>query len=332
MKDATGFPTLLETFFTRRLIAQRKASPHTIASYRDTFRLLLQYAEKRLAKAPSKLTIEDLNAPFMGAFLDDLESTRTNGARSRNLRLTAIRSFFRFAALEAPQHSGLIQRVLAIPNKRQPRPLVGFLTRPEIDALLAAPDRDSWLGRRDHALLLTAVQTGLRVTEVTSIRQQDVNLAVGAHVRCEGKGRKERCTPLTKSTVIVLTAWIREQGADGSQILFPSVRGGQLSADSVQYLVAKYAALAERTCPSLADKRVSPHVLRHTTAMELMQAGVDRTLIALWLGHESVETTQIYLDANLAIKEEALSKTAPINAKAGRYKPSDDLLAFLKGL
>jgi integrase/recombinase XerD len=332
MKDATGFPTLLETFFTRRLIAQRKASPHTIASYRDTFRLLLQYAEKRLAKPPSRLTIEDLNAPFLGAFLDDLESTRTNGARSRNLRLTAIRSFFRFAALEAPQHSGLIQRVLAIPNKRQPRPLVGFLTRPEIDALLAAPDRDSWLGRRDHALLLTAVQTGLRVTEVTSIRQQDVNLAIGAHVRCEGKGRKERCTPLTKSTVIVLTAWIREQGADGTQILFPSVHGGQLSADSVQYLVAKYAALAERTCPSLADKRVSPHVLRHTTAMELLQAGVDRTLIALWLGHESVETTQIYLDANLAIKEEALSKTAPINAKARRYKPSDDLLAFLKGL
>lgn len=332
MKDAAGFPTLLETFFTRRLIAQRKASPHTIASYRDTFRLLLQYAEKQLAKAPSRLTIEDLNAPFLGAFLDDLESARTNGARSRNLRLTAIRSFFRFAALETPQHSGLIQRVLAIPNKRQPRPLVGFLTRPEINALLAAPDRDSWLGRRDHALLLTAVQTGLRVTEVTSIRQQDVNLATGAHVRCEGKGRKERCTPLTKSTVTVLRAWIREQGADGTQILFPSVRGGPLSADSVQYLVAKYAALAERTCPSLGDKRVSPHVLRHTTAMELLQAGVDRTLIALWLGHESVETTQIYLDANLAIKEEALSKTTPINAKAGRYKPSDDLLAFLKGL
>ena len=214
MKDAAGFPTLLETFFTRRLIAQRKASPHTIASYRDTFRLLLQFAEKRLAKAPSGLTMEDLNAPFLGAFLDHLESTRANGARSRNLRLTAIRSFFRFAALETPQHSGLIQRVLVIPNKRQPRPLVGFLTRPEIDALLAAPDRNTWLGRRDHALLLTAVQTGLRLTEITSIRQQDVSLATGAHVRCEGKGRKERCTPLTKSTVTVLTAWIREQGAD----------------------------------------------------------------------------------------------------------------------
>jgi integrase/recombinase XerD len=332
MKDVTGFPTLLEMFFTRRLIAQRRASPHTIASYRDTFRLLLQFAEKRLAKAPSKLTIEDLNAPFLGEFLDHLESIRANGARSRNLRLVAIRSFFRYAALETPQHAGLIQRVLVIPNKRQPRPLVGFLTRPEIDALLAAPPRDTWLGRRDHTLLLTAIQTGLRLAEITSIRQQDVSLATGAHVRCEGKGRKERCTPLTKSTVAVLTAWVREQGADGARILFPSVRGGRLSGDAVQHLVRKYAVVAQKNCASLADKRVSPHVLRHTTAMELLQAGVDRTLIALWLGHESVETTQIYLDANLTIKEEALSKITPLHTKGGRYLPDDDLLAFLKGL
>ncbi len=333
MKDATSFPILLESFFTKRLIAQRRASPHTIGSYRDTFRLLLQFAEKRLARAPSRLTLEDLQAPFLGAFLDNLESARANGARSRNLRLTAIRSFFRYIALEAPQYAGLIQRVLAIPNKRQPRPLVGFLTRPEIDALLAAPDRDTWLGRRNHALLLTVIQTGLRVSEITSIRRQDVSLGKGAHIRCEGKGRKERCTPLAKSTVIVLTAWIREQGEDdGTRILFPTVRGGRLSADAVQHLVRKYAAVAQRTCPSLTDKRVSPHVLRHTTAMELLQSGVDRTLIALWLGHESVETTQIYLDANLAIKEEILAKTTPINAKAGRYRPDDDLLAFLKGL
>lgn len=332
MKDTAGFPALLEMFFTKRLIAQRKASPHTIASYRDTFRLLLQFAEKRLAKAPSTLTIEDLNAPFLGAFLADLESTRANGARSRNLRLTAVRSFFRYAAMETPQHAGLIQRVLAIPNKRQPRPLVGFLTRPEIDALLAAPDRATWLGRRDHTLLLTTVQTGLRLTEITSIRQKDVSLGTGAHVRCVGKGRKERCTPLSKSTVTVLTAWVREQGADDQQILFPSMRGSRLSSDAVQHLVAKYAKVAQRSCQSLVDKRLSPHVLRHTTAMELMQAGVDRTLIALWLGHESVETTQVYLDANLTIKEEALSKVAPINTKAGRYRPNDDLLAFLKGL
>jgi integrase/recombinase XerD len=332
MKDAPGFPTLLEMFFTRRLIAQRKASPHTVASYRDTFRLLLRFAEKQLARAPSERAMEDLNAPFLGAFLDHLESTRTNAPRSRNLRLTAIRSFFRFAALETPQHSGMIQRVLVIPNKRQPRPLVGFLTRPEIHALLATPDRNTWLGRRDHALLLTALQTRLRLTEITSIRQQDISLATGAHVRCEGKGRKERCTPLTKATVTVLAAWIREQGSDGTRILFPSARGGRLSADSVQHLVTKHAATAQRICPSLAEKRVSPHVLRHTTAMELMQAGVDRTLIALWLGHESVETTQIYLDANLSIKEEILSKTTPISTTAGRYKPDDNLLAFLKGL
>jgi integrase/recombinase XerD len=332
MKDTPSFPALLESFFTKRLIAQRRASPHTIGSYRDTFRLLLQFAVKRLGKAPSALALEDLNAPFLGTFLDELESTRANGARSRNLRLTAIRSFFRYAALESPQHSGLIQRVLVIPNKRQPRPLVGFLTRSEIDALLLAPDRNTWLGRRDHALLLTAVQTGLRLAEITSIRQQDVCLGTGAHVRCEGKGRKERCTPLAKSTVAVLTAWIRDQGEDGTRILFPSARGGRLSADAVQHLVAKYAAVAQKTCPSLTDKRLSPHVLRHTTAMELLQAGADRTLIALWLGHESVETTQIYLDANLGMKEEILSKTTPINAKAGRYQPDDDLLAFLKNL
>jgi integrase/recombinase XerD len=332
MKDAVGFPNLLEMFFTKRLIAQRKASPHTIASYRDTFRLLLQFAEKRLAKPPSRLTIEDLNAPFLGSFLDDLESTRTNGARSRNLRLTAIRSFFRFAALEIPEHAGLIQRVLVIPNKRQPRPLVGFLTRAEINALLAAPNRDTWLGRRDHALLLTAIQTGLRLAEITSIRQQDVSLATGAHVRCEGKGRKERCTPLTKSTITVLKAWIKEQGEDRTQILFPSLQGNRLSSDAVQHLVSKYAAGAQHTCPSLADKRVSPHVLRHSTAMELLQGGVERTLIALWLGHESVETTQIYLEADLAMKEKVLSKLTPIDAKTGRYQPDDELLAFLKGL
>lgn len=332
MKDAISFPTLLQSFFTQRLVAERRASPHTIASYRDTFRLLLQFAEQRLAKAPSRLTLEDLQAPFLGVFLDNLESTRANGARSRNLRLTAIRSFFRYIALEAPQYAGLIQRVLAIPNKRHSRPLVGFLIRPEIDALVAAPDRDTWLGRRDHALLLTAIQTGLRLSEITSIRQQDISLGRGAHVRCEGKGRKERCTPWAKSTVIVLTAWLREQGEDGKKILFPTVRGGRLSADAVQHLLRKYVAVAQKTCPSLARKRVSPHVLRHTTAMELLQSGVDRTLIALWLGHESVETTQIYLDANLAIKEEILSKTTPINTQAGRYRPDDNLLAFLKGL
>ena len=332
MPKNAGFPALLEMFFTTRLIAQRKASPHTVASYRDTFRLLLRFVARRLAKPPSKLTMEDLNAPLIGEFLDELERTRTNGARSRNLRLTAIRSFFRFAALEDPQHAGLIQRVLAIPNKRHHRTVVDFLTRAEIDAVLAAPDLTTWLGRRDHTLLLTAIQTGLRLSEITSVRHRDVVLNTGAHVRCEGKGRKERCTPLAKPAVNALRSWVREQGEDGNRTLFPNRRGGQLSADAVQHLVTKYTAVAMKNCPSLTGKRVSPHVLRHTTAMELLQAGVDRTLIALWLGHESAETTQIYLDANLAIKEEILAKTAPIDAKPGRYRPDDDLLAFLKAL
>ena len=331
MKNA-GFPALLESFFTERLIAQRRVSPHTIASYRDTFRLLLQFSQQRLRKLPSQLTLADLNAPLLGKFLDDLEAGRANGARSRNLRLTAIRSFFRYAALEAPEHSGLIQRVLAIPNKRQPRPLVDFLTRPEFEAVLAVPNRNTWLGRRDHALLLTAVQTGLRLSEITGLRQSAVSLRSGAHIRCYGKGRKERCTPLAKSTVGVLTGWIKEQGRDDAKILFPSIRGGSLSSDSVQHLVAKYVTIACTTCPSLSKKRVSPHVLRHTSAMELLQAGVDRSLIALWLGHESVETTQIYLDADLAMKEKVLAKTTPIKARRARYRPDDELLSFLKGL
>ena len=332
MKESPDFSTLLQAFFTQRLIAQRKASPHTISAYRDTFRLLLRFAQKRLHKSPSQLALEDLNAPFLGMFLQDLENQRANGARSRNLRLTAIRSFFRYAALEIPQYSALIQRVLAIPHKRQSRPLVDFLTRPEIKALLGAPNRNTWLGRRDHGLLLTAVQTGLRLSEITSLRQSDIFLQSGAHVRCQGKGRKERCTPLAKPTVSVLAAWVKEQGKDSSKILFPSARGGPLSADSVQYLVTKYAATAREKCPSLLQKHVSPHVLRHSAAMEMLQAGVDRALIALWLGHESIETTQIYLDADLALKEKVLAKTTPIKSKRRFFRPDDELLSFLKSL
>lgn len=333
MPDAANFPALLQSFFTTRLIAQRKASPHTIASYRDTFRLLLQFAQKRLRKAPSRLGLEDLDASLVGAFLDDLETGRGNSTRSRNLRLTAVRSFFRYAALEAPPHASIIQRVLAIPNQRQPRALVDFLTRPEIDALLAAPNQETWLGRRDHAFLLTAVQTGLRLSEMTALRHEDISLGTGAHVHCHGKGRKERCTPLTKSTMSVLKAWIREQGREDSKTLFPSVRGGRLSAVGVQHMVTRHVAKAGESCPTLRKKRVSPHVLRHSAAMELLQAGVDRVVIALWLGHESVETTQLYLDADLALKEQVLAKTKPINSKQqGRYRPDDDLLTFLKGL
>jgi site-specific recombinase XerD len=331
MKTSTLLAPLLEGFFTKRLLAQRRASPHTVASYRDTFRLLLKFAEKHLRRAPSKLALEDLNAPFVASFLDDLENKRSNGARTRNLRLAAIHSFFHYAALEAPEHSALIQRVLAIPPKRHTRALIDFLGRPEIEALLSVPDQKTWVGRRDHAFLLTAVQTGLRLSELTGLKHNDVSLNVGAHVRCEGKGRKERCTPLTKSTVMVLRRWIDDY-PNGSKLLFPSIRGGRLSADAAQHLVAKHVTTARETCPSLAKKRVTPHVLRHTAAMELLQAGVDRALIAIWLGHESVETTQIYLDANLALKEEILAKTRPIESKPGRYKPGDRLLQFLTNL
>jgi integrase/recombinase XerD len=319
-------------FLRKRLIAQRKASQHTISAYAYTFRLLLKFAQKRLGIPPSKLTLADLNAPLLAEFLDDLEVNRTNGARSRNARLAAIRSFYHYAALEAPQHSGLIQRVLAIPYKRLSRRLVDYLTRPEIEALLGAADKKTWVGRRNHAILLTAVQTGLRLSELTGLRQQDVFFGVGAHVRCEGKGRKERCTPLAKPAVAVLSAWIEELGREPSKFLFPNARGDRLSADAVQHVVAKHVALARQKCPSLVNKRVSPHVLRHAAAMELLQAGVDRSLIAIWLGHESLETTQIYLDANLAMKEEILAKMRPVESKPGRYQPDDQLLSFLKAL
>jgi integrase/recombinase XerD len=332
MNTPADLAPLLQAFFTQRLRAQRHVSPHTLSSYRDTFRLLLKFAEKRLGCAPSNLTLEHLAAPLVAEFLDHLETTRANGARTRNLRLAAIRSFFRYAALEAPQHAGLIQRVLAIPCKRHARPLVDFLTRPEIEALLAVVNRHSWVGRRDHALLLTAVQTGLRLSELTGLRQQDVWLGAGPYVRCEGKGRKERCTPLAKPTATVLAAWIQYQGKDASRFLFPSTRGGRLSADAVQHLVAKHAAAAQKLCPSLTKKTVSPHVLRHAAAMELLQAGVDRSMIALWLGHESIETTQIYLDASLALKDELLAKTQPVNSSALRYRPGDRLLSFLESL
>jgi integrase/recombinase XerD len=332
MKDIHNLPVLLERFFTQRLMAQRRVSAHTIGSYRDTFRLLLLFAQRQLRKAPSALSLSDLQAPFIGAFLDDLESRRGNTARSRNLRLTAIRSFFRFAAYEEPAHAALIQRVLAIPNKRYEKKLVGFLTRPEITALLDAPDLSHWAGRRDRALLLLAVQTGLRVSELTALRREDLVLGTGAHVRCQGKGRKERCTPLTRPLARILTAWLAEPTPRATPLVFTSARGTRLSTDGVQYLLAKHLATARQCCPSLQKKTVSPHVLRHTAAMELLQAGVDRSIIALWLGHESVETTQIYLDANLAIKQEALEKTRPVQSRIGRFKADDQLLHFLATL
>ena len=324
-------PTM-QGFFTERLLTQRRASPNTVASYRDTFRLLLAFAQHRTGKPPSKLQLEDLDAVLIGAFLDHLERDRHNSVRTRNTRLAAIHSLFAYAALRHPEHAAVIQRVLAIPAKRTDRQLVSFLTSDEIDALLAAPDRGTWVGRRDHALLLVAVQTGLRVTELTSLTCADVELGTGAHLRCHGKGRKERITPLTKQACAVLRVWLAEHQGEPRDPLFPSRRRGPLSRDAVALLVAKHASVATPRCPSLGAKTVSPHVLRHTCAMSLLAVGVDISVIALWLGHEGIETTQIYLHADLAIKERALARTAPAGTKPGRYRAPDTLLAFLEAL
>jgi site-specific recombinase XerD len=326
------FPSLLEAFFTERLVEQKHASAHTLASYRDTFCLLLRYAEQRLHKAPSRLALADLDAPLIGAFLDYLQETRGTSARSRNVRLAAIHSFFRYAVLQAPDQGGLIERVLAIPSKRYERSPIAYLTPPEIEALLAAPDLSTWLGRRDRTLLLLALQTGLRVSELIGLRWQDVNLDTGAHVCCLGKGRKRRCTPLRKDAIAALRAWRREQPHEPSAPVFPGARGTPLSRDGIAYILAKYLARAREQCPSLIGKRVSPHVLRHSAAMALLLGGVDCAVIALWLGHESMETTQIYLHASLELKQQALDKTTPTNGSPGRYRPDDALLAFLKSL
>lgn len=328
----TALAPLLEAFFTERLQRQRQASANTIAAYRDAFRLLLGFAQKQLGKAPSDLLLADIDAPFVGAFLDHLEKERGNGARTRNARLAALRSFFRFAALREPAHAALIQRVLAISQKRFDRDLVTFLSRPEVDALLAAPDRKTWLGRRDHLLLLVAIRTGLRVSELTGLRVEDCVLQTGAHVRCLGKGRKERCTPLDRETAALLRAWIKDTDMASSDAVFPSRRGGRLSTDAVERLLAKHVAAAEHTCATLQPKNVTPHVLRHTTAVHLLEAGVDRAVISLWLGHEGVETTQIYLDADLAMKERTLARTAPSRVGRLRFRPKDSLLAFLDSL
>jgi site-specific recombinase XerD len=332
MNDTSDFPALLEAFFTDRLIRQRQASPHTIVSYRDTFRLLLEYAQQRLHKAPSDLRMLDLDTPLLGAFLDHLEQKRANTARSRNVRLAAIHSFFRYVALHAPECSSLAQRVLGMPSKRYIRRPIEFLTREEIEALLAAPASDHWAGRRDRAMLMLAVQTGLRASELIGLRCKDIVLGPGAHVCCIGKGRKSRITPLRKDTVVVLRNWLKERHGVPDDPVFPNARGTTLSHDGLQYLLEKHLTTARRSCPSLTHKHVTPHVLRHSLAMDLLQHGADRSVIALWLGHESIETTSMYLHADLKLKERALAKTTATGVRVRRYKPEDHVLAFLKNL
>jgi integrase/recombinase XerD len=323
---------LLQGFFSDRLIRQRQASPHTIAAYRDAIILLLGFVQQQTGRQPATLSIADLDAETVAAFLAYLETERGNTTSTRNARLAAVHSLFRYAALRDPDHAALIQRVLAIPPKRSDRAILGYLTREECDALIAAPDQTSKLGRRDHALLHLAIHTGLRLSELTGLTRGDVHLGTGPHVRCHGKGRKDRCTPLTRPTAKILASWLRESPGRDDDPLFPSSRGGRLSSDAVQRLVAKHAAAAVSTCPSLAGKAVTPHTLRHSTAMALLHAGVDLSVIALWLGHESTDVTQIYLHADMTIKENALARLPTPRSSRGRYRPTDKLLDYLNNL
>lgn len=324
-------PTL-QSFFTDRLATQRRASPRTVASYRDSLKLLIVFVHEQTGKKPCDLDWDDLDTEMICAFLDHLEADRGSSARTRNLRLTAIRSLFTYASLRHPEHAALIQRVLAVPAKRFDKPLVSFLTAPEIDALIDAPDRTRWEGRRDRALLLVAVQTGLRVSELTGLDCGDISLGAGANVRCNGKGRKYRAVPLTSATQAVLDVWITERAGRRDEPLFPTRTGRRLSVDAVQRLVRKHAATAAARCPSIRADRLHPHVLRHSCAMSLLQAGVDTTVIALWLGHADIRSTNVYLHADMTIKQRALELTTPASTPPGRYRPSDSLLAFLEDL
>ena len=328
----TALAPVLQAFFTDRLITQRHASSHTIAAYRGTFRLLLGFTAAKTGKTPSALDIADLDAPLITAFLDHLERDRHNGVRSRNNRLAAIHSLFAYLALHHPEHAGSIQRVLAIPAKRTERNLVTYLTDPEIDALLGSCDQQAWTGRRDHAMLTLTIQTGLRISELAGLTRQDITLSAGANVHTVGKGRKERRTPLLPATKTVLKAWLGERPRAPGDPLFPTRTGTRLSRDAIERRLAHHLALARTTCPSLRTKRVTMHTLRHTAAMRLLLAGNDITVIALWMGHEQIATTNIYLHADMSHKQRAIDRTRPLDSRQGRYRPPDALLAFLEAL
>ena len=324
-------PTL-QAWFTDRMITQRNSSPRTIAAYRDTFRLLLAFASERTGKQPCQLEIDDLDAELIGSFLNHLETDRGNGATTRNARLAAIHSLYKYAALRHPEHIATIGRVMAIPFKRHQRPGLTYLNQDEIKALLAAPDTSTRLGRRDQAMLLLAVLTGVRVTELVTLTIEDVDLGSGAHIKIKGKGRKRRATTLTPETVAVLRRWLKERQGQPGDPLFPTRQGQPLTRWGVRHLLEKHTATAAASCPSLRDKPVSPHTLRHTNAMLLRAGEIDIATIALWLGHESIKTTYIYQHTDRALKQKAVDRIAPIGAKPGRYRPSDSLLAFLEGL
>jgi integrase/recombinase XerD len=322
----------VQTFFTDHLCRHKRVSPQTLASCRDAFRLLLTFVKETTGIEPSALCVADLDAPTILAFLDHLEHQRGNRVRSRNMRLSALRTFFRFVALRAPESIEVVTRVLAIPIKREDKQLVGSLTRPEIEALMAAPDRSQWIGRRDHALLLTMYNSGARVSEITALKRDQVSFGATTFLELHGKGRKERMIPLWPQTRDVLQKWFRELGEEKSQMAFPNARGRPLARHSVNYLIHKAVQVAAASCPSLLTRPITPHLIRHTTATHLLQAGIDIATIALWLGHESVETTHVYLEADLATKEQALQKLAPIEEQGARFTAADPLLAFLTSL
>jgi integrase/recombinase XerD len=328
----TSFAALVEAFFTEWLIVQRRVSPATVTAYRDTFRVFLQFAATTRQLTPSNLDLGDLDATLIASFLGHLETDRGNSVRTRNARLAALRSFYRFAQLRCPEHAGLIARVLATPQKRGERKLISFLDNDETDALLAAPDRSTRTGRRDHAILLLSIQTGLRVSELVQLHRSDLHLGSAAHVRCQGKGRKERATPMTRQTAATITDWMAERPDEPTTPVFAGPSGTALTRSAIEKIVARHIKTAAASHPSLAEKRISPHTLRHTCAMRLLWAGIDTSVIALWLGHERVETTQVYLHADLVLKEKALQRAAPLNVPPGRYQPADQLLAFLESL
>lgn len=324
-------PTL-QAFFTDRLMSQLQASRHTVAAYSDSFRLLLRFAAHQTGKQPCALDVGDIDAPLVAAFLDHLERNRHNTVRTRNNRLAAIHSLFGYAAWRHPEHAAVIQRVLAIPPKRFERNIVTFLTEEEADALLVSCDRTTWTGRRDHAMLVLTIQTGLRISELLSLTCGDIIVGTGAHVHCVGKGRKERRTPLLPLTVSVLRVWLTERNGTPAEPLFPTITGSPLSRDAIEHRIAHYTARTGQSCPSIRAKRVTAHTLRHTAAMRLLLAGVDVTVIALWLGHEQIATTGIYLHADMSQKERAIARTNPVGTKPGRYRAPDAALAFLESL
>lgn len=328
MKSKTSIISLLESFFKDRLISQKGVSPHTRASYSYTFQLLLKFATFKLKKQTSNLCLESFNAGLISKFLDDLERQRKTNARTRNQRLAAIRSFFKYLSTKIPEAGALINEVLAIPAKRFLQKSVIFFSDLEVKALLSAPDQETWIGKRDHLLLVLAIQTGFRLSELLGLTRNSIVWDQNVTITCIGKGRKSRSLPLSKSTEVCLRTWIKDLGE--IDILFPTIHGKKMSSDSFQYLLKKYAAIAARTCPSLNSKNVTPHMLRHTAAMRLLQAGNDLASIAIWLGHESIKTTYIYFTADMEMKRQILEKLPSLKSKNVRFKPTNKNINFLK--